>query len=90
MEELLKAKTRYVELIDRMKKDMEQAELFKADALKRYNPNGPVDQLVTFQSQVLRTQDYITQNFNNLVEILRSYDELCNAIEEAEANTKPV
>lgn len=84
MDELKLAKTRYEELIERMNKDLEQAEQFKADALKRYNPNGPMDQFVTLQSQILRTQDYITQKFNNLVELLRNYDDLCKAIEEAE------
>ena len=41
-----------------------------------------MEQLVTIQSQVLRIQDYITQKFNNKVEILRGYDELLKAIEE--------
>ena len=88
MDELMLAKTRYEELIAKMDADLAQAELFKADALKRYNPNGPMEQFVTIQSQVLRIQDYITQKFNNKVELLRNYDDLCKAIEEAKANTK--
>jgi hypothetical protein len=37
---------------------------------------------------VLRIQDYVTQKFNNLVEIMRSYEELCTAIKEAEAKAE--
>ena len=90
MEELMNAKTRYVELLRRMDKDMEIAEQYKADLLERYKANMPLEALVTVQSQVLRIQDYITQKFNNQVEILRGYDDLCKAIEEAKANAKPL
>lgn len=82
MEELLNAKTRYEELIERMDKDMEIAEQYKADLIERYKPSLALEQLVTIQSQVLRIQDYITQKFNNKVEILRGYDELLKAIDE--------
>lgn len=88
MEELLMAKTRYEDLIARMEKDMEQAELFKADVMQRYKANAPLDQLVTMQSQVLRTQDYITQKFNNMVELMRGYDDLCKAIKEEKAKAE--
>ena len=88
MEELMLAKARYEDLIARMEKDMEQAELFKADVMQRYKANAPLDQLVTMQSQVLRTQDYITQKFNNMVELLRNYDDLCKAIKEEEAKAE--
>lgn len=84
MEELLNAKTRYEELIERMDADMAIAEQYKADLVERYKPTLALEQLVTIQSQVLRIQDYITQKFNNKVEILRGYDELLKAIEEAE------
>lgn len=84
MDEMLLAKTRYEELIKRMDEDMEQAEKFKADLLVRYNPKMQFGDLVTVQSQVLRIQDYITQKFNNKVEILRVYEDLCKAIEEKE------
>ena len=84
MEELLKAKARYEELMERMQADMDLAEKYKHDLEKRYKYNAPLEQLVTIQSQVLRIQDYVTQKFNNLVEIMRSYEELCNAIKEAE------
>ena len=83
MVELKRAKARYKKLIDRMQTDMEQAEKYKKDLEERYNEKAPLEQLVTVQSQVLRIQDYITQKYNNLVEIQRSYDELCKAIEEA-------
>ena len=86
MEELLMAKTRYEELIERMDADIGVAERYKSDLIKRYNPSASLDQLVTIQSQVLRIQDYITQKFNNKVELLRNYDDLCNAIKEAKAN----
>lgn len=82
MEELLNAKTRYEELIARMDADMAIAEQYKADLVERYKPTLALEQLVTIQSQVLRIQDYITQKFNNKVEILRGYDELLKAIEE--------
>ena len=88
MEELMLAKARYEDLIAKMEKDMEQAELFKADVMQRYNAKAPLDQLVTMQSQVLRTQDYITQKFNNMVELLRNYDDLCRAIEEEKAKAE--
>ena len=82
MDELIKAKARYEELIDRMTKDMEVAEQYKADMVERYKPSLSLEQLITIQSQVLRIQDYITQKFNNKVEILRGYDELVKAINE--------
>ena len=88
MEELLKAKTRYEELIDRMEKDMAIAEQYKADLVDRYKPSLALEQLVTIQSQVLRIQDYITQKFNNKVEIMRGYDELLKAIEDAKAEAE--
>jgi hypothetical protein len=83
MEELMNAKTRYEELMARMNKDMEIAEAYKADLMERYKANMPLEALVTIQSQVLRIQDYITQKFNNLVEIQRGYDDLLKAIDEA-------
>ena len=83
MEELLMAKTRYEELIARMDADMAVAEQYKKDLEERYNAMAPLEQLVTIQSQVLRIQDYITQKFNNKVELLRNYDDLCKAIKEA-------
>lgn len=83
MVELMNAKTRYEELIDRMTKDMEIAEQYKADIMERYKPGMPLDAMITIQSQVLRIQDYITQKFNAKVEILRGYDDLCKAIEDA-------
>ena len=82
MEELLMAKTRYEELIAKMDADIAVAEQYKADLVLRYNAKAPLEQLVTIQSQVLRIQDYITQKFNNKVELLRNYDDLCKAIEE--------
>ena len=84
MDELLMAKTRYEELIARMDADMATAEQYKADLIERYTAKAPLEQLVTIQSQVLRIQDYITQKFNNKVELLRNYDDLCKAIKEAE------
>lgn len=88
MDELIMAKARYEELIERMDKDMEIAEQYKADLMERYRANMALDALVTVQSQVLRIQDYITQKFNNKVEILRGYDDLLNAIKEAEAKAE--
>ena len=85
MDELIMAKTRYEELIARMEKDMEIAEQYKADLVDRYKPTLALEQLVTIQSQVLRIQDYVTQKFNNKVEIMRGYDDLCKAIEDAKA-----
>ena len=84
MDELILAKARYEELLERMDADMATAEQYKADLVERYNSKAPLEQLVTIQSQVLRIQDYITQKFNNKVEILRAYDDLCKAIKEAE------
>lgn len=86
MEELILAKARYEELMARMDADMATAEQYKQDLVARYKSNAPLEQLVTIQSQVIRIQDYITQKFNNKVEIMRGYDDLCNAIKEAEAN----
>ena len=88
MEELLNAKTRYEELIARMDADMATAEQYKADLLERYKPTLALEQLITIQSQVLRIQDYITQKFNNKVEIMRGYDELIKAINEEEAKAE--
>ena len=88
MEELLMAKTRYEELLKRMEEDIETAEEYKRDLVSRYKASAPLEQLVTIQSQVLRIQDYITQKFNNKVELLRNYDDLRKAIEEEKANTQ--
>ena len=88
MEELLNAKTRYEDLIARMDADMVTAEQYKADLLERYKPTLALEQLITIQSQVLRIQDYITQKFNNKVEIQRGYDELLKAIEEEKAKAE--
>ena len=63
MDELLKAKTRYEELIARMDADMAIAEQYKADLADRYKPTLALEQLVTIQSQVLRIQDYMCQLF---------------------------
>ena len=82
MNELIEAKNRYDALMDRMVKDMEVAEQYKADLEARYKPGLPLEHLMAIQSQVLRIQDYYTQKFNNLVEIQRGYDELLKAIEE--------
>ena len=81
MDELIMAKTRYEELIERMDADMAVAEQYKADLEARYTAKMPLEHLMAIQSQVLRIQDYITQKFNNLVEIQRGYDELLKAIE---------
>lgn len=88
MEELLNAKTRYEDLIARMDADMAVAEQYKADLMDRYKASLALEQLVTIQSQVLRIQDYITQKFNNKVEILRGYDELLKAIDEEKAKAE--
>ena len=88
MDELLNAKTRYEDLIARMDADMAIAEQYKADLVERYKPSLALEQLITIQSQVLRIQDYITQKFNNKVEILRGYDELLKAIDEEKAKAE--
>lgn len=88
MDELLNAKTRYEELIARMDADMAIAEQYKADLVDRYKPSLALEQLVTIQSQVLRIQDYVTQKFNNKVEIMRGYDELLKAIDEEKAKAE--
>ena len=88
MEELMNAKTRYEELIQRMGADMTQAEQYKNDLITRYRSSAPLEQLVAIQSQVLRIQDYITQKFNNKVEIMRGYEELLKAIEEEKAKAE--
>ena len=88
MIELIEAKNRYDALMDRMCKDMEVAEKYKADLEERYKPTLALEQLITIQSQVLRIQDYYTQKFNNLVEIQRGYDELVKAIDEEKAKAE--
>lgn len=88
MDELIMAKTRYEELIARMDADMAIAEQYKKDLTERYKPSMVLEQLVTIQSQVLRIQDYITQKFNNKVEIMRMYDELLKAIDEEKAKAE--
>ena len=88
MEELLNAKARYEELIVRMDADMAVAEQYKADLMERYKSSLALEQLVTIQSQVLRIQDYITQKFNNKVEIMRGYDDLLKAIDEEKAKAE--
>lgn len=84
MDEMIMAKARYEELMERMDMDMLVAAQYKADLVERYKSSLPLDHMMAIQSQVLRIQDYITQKFNAKVEIQRGYDELCKAIEEAE------
>lgn len=86
MDELIMAKTRYEELIARIEMDILVAKQYKDDLVERYKANAPLEQVMAIQSQVLRIQDYITQKFNNKVELLRNYDDLCKAIEEAKTN----
>ena len=88
MQELLDAKTRYEELIARMDADVALAERYEADLLDRYKSGLPLEHLMAIQSQALRIQDYITQKFNNKVEIMRGYDELIKAINEEKAKTE--
>ena len=88
MGELMNAKTRYEELIAKMEADIAVAEQYKADLVERYKSSLALEQLITIQSQVLRIQDYITQKFNNKVEIMRGYDELLKAIDEEKAKAE--
>lgn len=88
MDELLNAKTRYEELIAKMDADIAVAEQYKADLVERYKSSLALEQLITIQSQVLRIQDYVTQKFNNKVEIQRGYDELLKAIDEEKAKAE--
>lgn len=88
MEELMNAKARYEDLIARMDADMAVAEQYKADLVDRYKASLALEHLMAIQSQVLRIQDYITQKFNNKVEILRGYDELLKAIDEEKAKAE--
>lgn len=88
MEELMNAKARYEDLIARMDADMATAEKYKADLVERYKSSLALEHLMAIQSQVLRIQDYITQKFNNKVEILRGYDELLKAIDEEKAKAE--
>ena len=88
MIELIEAKNRYEALMDRMVKDMEVAEQYKADLEAKYKTTMPLEHLMAIQSQVLRIQDYYTQKFNNLVEIQRGYDELLKAIDEEKAKAE--
>lgn len=88
VELMIEAKNRYDTLMDRMCKDMEMAEKYKADLEERYKPGLPLEHLMAIQSQVLRIQDYYTQKFNNLVEIQRTYDELLKAIDEEKAKAE--
>lgn len=85
MDELIMAKNRYESLMDRMVKDMDVAEAYKRDLEARYKPGLPLEHLMSIQSQVLRIQDYITQKFNNYVEVQRGYEEIIKAIEEGKA-----
>ena len=88
MEELMNAKARYEDLIARMDADMATAEQYRADLVAKYKSTLPLEHLMAIQSQVLRIQDYITQKFNNKVEIQRGYDELLKAIDEAKAKAE--
>ena len=88
MEELLNAKARYEDLIARMDADMSVAEQYMADLVERYKSSLPLEHLMAIQSQVLRIQDYVTQKFNNKVEILRGYDDLVKAIEDEKAKAE--
>ena len=88
MEELTRAKKLYEELLERVDKDIAVAESFKYDMMERYIARMPLEQMVTIQSQVLRTQDYITQKHSNYVELQRQYEDILKAIDEAKAEAE--
>ena len=63
---------RYNEILDRINGNIEDAEEFKDDLYRRYNPeNGDIQEVVTIQSMIMKINDVISMKHQSKVEIER-------------------
>lgn len=62
---------RYNEILDRVNKNIEEAESFKHDLYKRYDVKGDIQEMVTIQSMIMKINDVISMKHQNKVELER-------------------
>lgn len=63
---------RYNEILDRINKNIEEAEEFKSDLYYRYSPEtGDIQEMVTIQSMIMKINDVITMKNQSKVELER-------------------
>ncbi len=62
---------KYNEIMDRVKAEIQQAELFRGDMLMRYDLNSDIDIVIKIQSQIMRINDMLTQKYDNVVQLER-------------------
>lgn len=63
---------RYNEILDRINKNIEDAEVFKCDLYNRYKPyDGDIQEMVTIQSMIMKINDVISMKHQSKVEIER-------------------
>ena len=61
----------YGNIIENVAKDIDEAEMFKADLMKDYNNLNSLDDVIKLQSMVLKISDLISQKRINKVELER-------------------
>lgn len=63
---------RYNEILDRINYNVEEAQKFKLDLYKRYDPRvGDIQEIVTIQSMIMKINDVISMKHQSKVEIER-------------------
>lgn len=62
---------KYNEIMDRVKAEIQQAELFRGDMLMKYDLNSDIDTIIKIQSQIMRINDMLTQKYDNVVQLER-------------------
>lgn len=73
---------RYNEILDRINKNIEEAEKFKNDLYYRYLPTtGDIQEIVTIQSMIMKINDVISMKHQNKVEIERQLIDFENETE---------
>ena len=63
---------RYNEILDRIDKNINEAEVFKCDLYTRYRPvDGDIQEIVTIQSMIMKINDVISMKHQSKVELER-------------------
>lgn len=73
---------RYNEILDRIEKNIEEAEDFKYHLYGRYNPkDGDIQEIVTIQSMIMKINDVVSMKHQSKVEIERQLIDFENETE---------
>lgn len=75
---------KYDDIINRVKAEIEQAELFRGDMLMKYDLNSDIDTIIKIQSQIMRINDMLTGKYDNIVQLERQIQQF----EKDEENNK--